>query len=110
MQSLKTKQDFNLVYKKGKKIYARNFLIYILKKEKQEGVFLGLSVAKKVGIACERNLIKRRFRALCRLHYQKLESLSLIIVPKAGILDLDYKNLEIDFLKCLNFFQKQQDR
>lgn len=110
MQSLKTKQEFDFVYKKGKRVYAKNFLMYILKNQKQEDVFLGLSVSKKVGIACERNLIKRRFRAICQLHQDRLKSLSMIIVPKAGILDLDYKNLENDFLKCLNFFSRQQDR
>ncbi|STP12831.1 ribonuclease P protein component [Helicobacter mustelae] len=108
MQSLKTKQDFDFVYKRGKRIYAKSFLIYVLKNQKQE-TFLGLSVSKKIGIACRRNQIKRRFRAICHLHQNKLQSLSLIIVPKIEILASSFSDLENDFLKCINFFSKQQD-
>ncbi|PAF41702.1 ribonuclease P protein component [Helicobacter sp. 11S03491-1] len=110
--SLKNKKEFDFVYKRGIKRYAKNFTLYLI--ELGEGRFLfqdrlsacnnfllGLSISKKVGKAVKRNLIKRRVRFLCKSHFQKLENYAMIFVAKDGITQLSYEELERDFLKCL---------
>ncbi|WP_104697691.1 MULTISPECIES: ribonuclease P protein component [unclassified Helicobacter] len=105
IQTLKTKQDFDRVYKNAKKFYSKYFTLYFLG-HSDKNFFLGLSVSKKVGIACKRNLIKRRFRGLCHLYIENLVGISLVIVPKQGILELSFKEIEKDFLRGLKFFNK----
>lgn len=106
-ETLKTKQDFDFVYKNAKRVYARCFVLYLLRRQ-DTNFFLGLSVSKKVGNACQRNLIKRRFRSLCALHISELTGISLIVVPKQGILDLTYQEMQQEFLKGLRFFGKHK--
>ncbi len=106
MNTLKNKQEFDFIYKNGKRYYARGFMIFICRGQKE--ILIGLSVSKKVGNACKRNLIKRRFRALCRMYMQKLVGLSLVFVPRAEVLELSFLELEKEFLKCLHLSIKQK--
>ncbi len=106
MDTLKNKQEFDFVYKNGKRYYAKGFMIFICGGQKE--ILVGLSVSKKVGNACKRNLVKRRFRALCRMHIQRLKGLSLVFVPRAEVLELSFLELEKEFLRCLHFSAKQK--
>lgn len=106
MDTLKSKQEFDFVYKNGRKYYAKGFTIFYHKKIK--GIALGLSVSKKVGNACKRNLIKRRFRALCALHLKNFDGLSLVFVPRMEVSNLSFFDLEKEFLRCLRFLGKEK--
>ncbi|PAF52602.1 ribonuclease P protein component [Helicobacter sp. 13S00477-4] len=119
MDSLKNKKEFDFVYKKGNKRYAKNFTLYLLPfcsktsfpffREFGNDIFLlGLSVSKKNGKAVQRNFIKRRIRFLCRSHLEKLRNYALIFVVKQGMLELSYKQLEEDFLKCLKGLSQRE--
>ncbi|PAF44539.1 ribonuclease P protein component [Helicobacter sp. 11S02596-1] len=112
MDSLKNKKEFDIVYKKGNKRYAKNFTLYLLAVNDKNSSFfprdfghdyflLGLSVSKKIGKAVKRNFIKRRIRFMCRNHLQKLKNCALIFVAKDGLDTISYAGLERDFLKCL---------
>lgn len=59
---IKKNSDFQLVFKKGKSTANRQFVMYILKKPKQENFRIGLSVSKQIGNAVTRNRVKRLVR------------------------------------------------
>ena len=76
MQMLKTTKEFDFVYKNSYKFRSESLDICVLRAN-MAGQFyekfkrlpcnlIGFSVSKKVGNAVERNLIKRRLRAICR--------------------------------------------
>ncbi|WP_260320645.1 ribonuclease P protein component [Helicobacter gastrocanis] len=60
---------------------------------------LGLSVSKKVGKAVQRNLLKRRVRAI--LSHARLEKQVIVFVARAGISSLSYAELKQQILACL---------
>lgn len=59
---IKKNKEFQEVFKKGKSVANRQFVVYVLKKEHQETFRIGLSVSKKLGNAVVRNRIKRYIR------------------------------------------------
>lgn len=61
-QRIKSNEDFQKVFKKGKSFANRQFVVYCLPKEGQEKFRIGLSVSKKLGNAVLRNQIKRYIR------------------------------------------------
>lgn len=70
-------------------------------------VIYGLSVSKKIGHAPNRNLIKRRIRALLDIYADKLSDLALIFVPKAVC---DFDVLESDLLRALDLYRKYPNK
>lgn len=60
---IKKNQEIQTVFKRGKSVANRQFVIYLLKKKDSESHFrIGLSVSKKIGNAVCRNRIKRYIR------------------------------------------------
>ncbi len=93
---LKKQSDFNEVFRKGKRSYAKNLaLIYIKKSELK----VGISVSKKHGNAVKRNRIKRLIRAVYYPLLDKLPSYHIVFLPKTGI-DFSYNDL-LDDIKYL---------
>jgi ribonuclease P protein component len=99
---LRKKNDFDKVYKKGRKITSEFFLIKI----KPSGLKfsrIGFVVSKKTaGKIVLRNKLKRRMREIIRLFREELKGgYDIIIVAKPTSLDKNYKDLEIDLKKLL---------
>ena len=77
---LKKQKDFDLVFKKGKRIRTDSLTLIFL--ESKETKF-GISLSKKHGKAFKRNKIKRLLRASARCYLDKLEKpFYLVILPK----------------------------
>lgn len=132
LDSLKTKADFDLVYRHGFYRYGKNFALYVLcqgvyqdSQAKRSAksvqsvnepakdlpkILLGLSVSRKVGNAPTRNLLKRRVRMLCRESLAWLSGdpravsrLRLVFVAKAGIAAMSFGELRESFERTLAF-------
>lgn len=120
MDSLKTKQEFDFVYRRGFSRYAKGFTLYVCKISSLLGSHtnthlyrdhdspkqpskLGLSVSRKVGNAVVRNRLKRRVRAICSANEQIAYGLCLVFVAKPGVADLSFAELQDSLHKTLAF-------
>lgn len=59
---IKKNKEFQEIFKNGKSVANRQFVLYTLKKSEQSHFRIGLSVSKKIGNAVTRNRIKRYIR------------------------------------------------
>ncbi len=118
MDTLKTKKEFDFVYKNGFCRYHKTFTLYVCKEQAQKGSFdtfhranqtlLGLSVSRKVGNAVTRNLIKRRVRMLCRENQQIAFGYRIVFVAKAGVADLAFTDFKEAFDNALAYIVAHQ--
>ncbi|MBI5682024.1 MAG: ribonuclease P protein component [Deltaproteobacteria bacterium] len=92
-ERLLKKQDFIGAASNGKRIWAKNFTIFI--KPNDKGVRrLGLSVSRKVGTAVKRNRIKRLLREFFRLNKELFPSSSDISISvKQGCSPEGYRDV-----------------
>lgn len=98
---LKRDEDFKKVYRNRKTYGNRNFTLYVLKTN-TDLVRMGFSINKKVGKAVERNLIKRRLRALYSDNYQRIKpGYDLVLVVKPNVNKMNYKQLRSAFIHIL---------
>lgn len=92
---IKKNNDFQDVFKKGKSVANRQFVIYILKKEDQEHFRIGLSVSKKIGNAVKRNQIKRYIRQVFHeLQDQVDEGKDYVIIARKPTADMDFHEVK----------------
>ena len=100
MNRLKRQHDFDLVFSKGKKSYAKSVCLVYLKQGKD--TLIGISVSKKHGKAVIRNKIKRLLRAV---YYPLIPRLKkgymMVFVPKVTD-EYSYETFFRDVLYLLN--------
>lgn len=58
--------DFRAIVRRGRRTSTGSTLIYRVERDPSDPARFGFIVAKTVGNAVERNLIRRRMRAVCR--------------------------------------------
>ena len=77
---LKKEKDFNLVFKKGKRLFSSSLtLVYFASKETK----VGFCVSKKHGTSVKRNYIKRILRESFRSWTPKLrQNFFFVFIPK----------------------------
>ncbi|MFC1645401.1 ribonuclease P protein component [Patescibacteria group bacterium] len=99
------KNDFNMIFKKGRAFHSDLFFIKTLKNELGHNRY-GFVVSKKVSNkAVVRNKIKRRLREVARLSQNKPEgNLDIIIYAKPSIKNADFAKIREDFEKIINNF------
>lgn len=77
---LKKTKDFDLVFRKGKKLYSNSLTLVYLKSEELK---VGFAVGKKHGKAVKRNKIKRLLRESFRSLLPKLkQNFFFVFLPK----------------------------
>lgn len=108
METLKTQENFNLIYTKGNKVYTKYTIIFSLKSNETK---FGFVTSKKVGNAVKRNRLRRIFREVVYRNSQFFDKQkSYIIVAKKNCLDdynkLNYEILKKDILKGLKSYGK----
>ena len=103
---IKKRKEFGYIYKNGDTVFSKNFtMLYTSNKFKL--VRIGISVSKKVGKAYMRNKIKRQIRAVCRLNLNEFPiNHNYVIIPKATVVDLTYKEMEKEILSLVGKVSK----
>lgn len=76
-EKLKSVKDIDLLFKKGKSIHQNPFRLIYLEKMEKNGIAINFGVSvpkKKIKLAVNRNLIKRRIREAYRLNNKTLKN------------------------------------
>ncbi|MDW0116469.1 ribonuclease P protein component [Sporosarcina thermotolerans] len=110
-QRVKKNEDFQKVFKKGKSVANRQFVIYSYIKEEQPEFRIGLSVGKKLGNAVTRNRIKRYIRqAFLEMKEELKNDRDYVIIARHQAANLDFhetkKSLQ-HVLKIAKAFNKK---
>ena len=93
-ESLKSNQDFGIVYKSGKS-YANKYLVIYTLKNNSDKNRLGISVSKKVGNSVIRHRLKRLIKESYRLHEKMFNSgLDIVVIARKGSDACDYAGIE----------------
>lgn len=93
---LKKRKEFAYLYNNGKAVHTAHLTLVYLP-TKYRPLKVGFSVAKKIGKAHTRNLIKRRLRAIMRDMVSTLANdYNVVIIAKAGIENMTFENLKTE--------------
>ena len=87
-------EDFRLTMKQGRKVGSEHLVIYLKRDEAAPHARFGFVVAKTVGGAVKRNLVKRRLREISRELLPEIGSQSTVVVRALpGAAELDWNKL-----------------
>lgn len=100
---LADRSDFSKVYRYGKSMANRQFVVYSYKNSEVEHFRLGISVSKKVGKAVVRNRMRRVIKEVVRHLAPRIEQhVDLVIVVRRGALELDYDGVSKSLVHVLS--------
>ena len=92
---IKKNKDFQVVFKKGKSVANRQFVLYILQKPEEREFRIGLSVSKKIGNAVTRNKVKRLIRQVFSEEKHRIASgKEFIIIARKPAADMNYHEVK----------------
>ncbi|WP_278926656.1 ribonuclease P protein component [Staphylococcus auricularis] len=106
---IKKNSDFQNIYKNGKSVANRQFVIY--SKENNASHFrLGISVSKKLGNAVTRNRIKRGIRENFKVHKADIHAKDIIVIarqPAKNMSTLEIQSSLEHVMKIAKLFNKR---
>lgn len=83
--------DFESVYKRGRRHFGTHMTVFYQQRPQGEGARVGFTVARKLGIAVERNRMKRRLREAVRLQPELGGiGVDIVINPKRSLLTAEF--------------------
>lgn len=92
---LTNRDDFKKVYRRGKSVANRQFVVYSFPRRNEEPFRMGVSISKKIGNAVVRNRLKRQLKEIVRLRKDEIaDGYDFIIIVRKGALSLDYHAME----------------
>lgn len=101
-ESLKKNQDFQNVYKNGKSLANRYFVMYVWENGTEHNR-LGISVSKKVGNSVVRHRITRLIREVYRLQEDTFNSgLDVVVIARISAKGISYHQVENSLLHLAN--------
>ena len=112
---IKKSQEIETVMKKGFSKANPHFIVYKYPNPQHDHFRMAISVGKKLGIAVQRNHVKRRIRAICTEHMNDIDpKFDYFIIARKGVPDLDFQtfkaSLEQIFIKMKVIPKKNMDR
>ncbi|MBD1379861.1 ribonuclease P protein component [Metabacillus arenae] len=111
---VKKNEDFQKIFKQGKSMANRQFVIYLLDQPEEKEFRLGLSVSKKIGNAVTRNRIKRLIRQVFLEEKELLQNRKdYLIIARKPASEMGYeevkKSLQHLFRKT-NVYKKRKNK
>ncbi|WP_175637931.1 ribonuclease P protein component [Metabacillus schmidteae] len=92
---IKKNKDFQVVFKRGKSIANRQFVLYILPKPEEKEFRIGLSVSKKIGNAVTRNKVKRLIRQVFLEEKHRIATgKEFIIIARKPAAEMNYHEVK----------------
>ncbi|WP_182696634.1 ribonuclease P protein component [Staphylococcus saprophyticus] len=107
---IKKNSDFQFIYKKGKSVANRQFVIYTEPNKALNHFRLGISVSKKLGNAVVRNRIKRAIRENFKIHKEDILPMDIIVIARQPAKDMDTLQIQASLehvLKIAKVFNKR---
>ncbi|MBI5974967.1 ribonuclease P protein component [Staphylococcus sp. H16/1A] len=107
---IKKNSDFQLIYRKGRSVANRQFVVYTFNNRKSTHFRLGISVSKKLGNAVTRNRIKRSVRECFKVHKQNVIAKDIIVIARFPAKDMSTKEIQKSLehvLKIAKVFNKR---
>jgi ribonuclease P protein component len=98
--------DFERVYKKGRRHFAAHMTVFYQAREPGEGLRIGLTVGKVLGVAVDRNRMKRKLREAVRLCWPGRVPADVVINPKKSVLKIDFSELGNEINRAFEVIQK----
>jgi ribonuclease P protein component len=105
--------DFDRVYKKGRRHFAKHMTVFYMRKEtaNDEGerpnqMRIGFTVRRVLGGAVERNRMRRRLREAVRLQATLPEDVDVVINPKTSLLTADFEELKAEVARAFQLIEK----
>ncbi len=93
---LRKRKEFAYLYNNGTAKHTEHLTVVYLP-TKHRALKLGFSVAKKIGKAHTRNLVKRRLRAIVRdLVPQLPDNYNMVLIAKAGVENVAFDALVLE--------------
>ncbi len=108
-ESLKKRNDFQIVYKNGKS-FANRYLVMYKKKNDTDRNRLGISVSKKVGNSVVRHRVTRLIRESYRLNEEKFEQgYDFVVVARVSAKGISYFDMESALLHVAKLQNVRKD-
>lgn len=107
---IKRNSDFQAIYKNGKSVANRQFVVYTYKNKDLKHFRLGISVSKKLGNAVTRNRIKRAIRENFKVHKQNIIAKDIIVIARQPAKDMNTLEIQSSLehvLKIAKVFNKK---
>lgn len=91
---LRKRKEFAYLYNNGEAKHTEHLTVVFLP-TKRRSLKVGFSVAKKIGKANTRNLIKRRLRSIVREIVPTLpDNYNMVVIAKSGIENISFAELQ----------------
>ena len=98
--SMTQRAEFARSREHGKSRPGRYLVLSVLHQEDLDHFRTGFITTKKVGKAYQRNLLRRRFRAIMQKHGEQIDSQFYIVtIARWRAIEASYEELEKDWLK-----------
>ncbi|MDU1612710.1 MAG: ribonuclease P protein component [Staphylococcus epidermidis] len=105
---IKRNSDFQAIYKNGKSVANRQFVVYTYKNRDLKHFRLGISVSKKLGNAVTRNRIKRAIRENFKVHKQNIIAKDIIVIARQPAKDMNTLEIQINVEQFISFFKRNK--
>jgi ribonuclease P protein component len=106
-ERIRKRTEYLQVQGRGRKLHSEHFLVFVLPRETPGQTRFGVTVSKKVGMAVERNRVKRLVREVCRRHKAWFPTgIEVVVVAKRAAAPLTFEMVEREMERlCRRSFQ-----